>query len=291
MERNMVIDNRKFWFARVDISVLMDEGKGIDAYAKATYAVLCAYAGSDRECFPSAETLAAKVGCSRDRLFKSLKILEDAGCISRQSQTNKSFQTVNRYILNGSNPVEGVRQTDTESPSERLPQSVSRTPGVRQADPRCPSDGHRTRDIELEPKNHKNIVGKSAEETAELPLDPVPGEAMPQTQPGETPPPCPYRAIADLWDKAMVPLGKRGVRILSEARQSALRARWRSRGDNPEGPVWPWADLATWEAYFGYVAESKFLVEGRFCDFDWVIKKTNWIKIREGKYHQEGDCR
>ncbi|EFC90393.1 hypothetical protein Dpep_0361 [Dethiosulfovibrio peptidovorans DSM 11002] len=288
MERNIVIDNRKFWFARVDISVLLDEG--IDAYAKATYAVLCAYAGSDRECFPSAETLAKKVKCSRDRLFKSLRILVEFGVLEKVTQSNKSFQTVNKYILTGgADSRQAVRQTDTESPSERLPQSVSRTPGVRQADPRCPSDVHRTRDIELEPKNDKDIVGKSAENTAGLPLDPVPGEEV-VPQPGETPPPCPYRAIADLWDEVMVPMGKRGVRILSETRQNTLRSRWRTKGD-PGAPPWPWADLKTWREYFLYVSQSKFLVDGRFCDFDWVIKKSNWIKIREGKYHQEGDCR
>jgi len=94
--------------------------------------------------------------------------------------------------------------------------------------------------------------------------------------------PVPYQAIIDLYHR-LLPELPRCIK-LSKGRRAAIRARW--RGKDAE-------DLADWEAFFGLVRRSRFLLglapaaPGRvpFCaSLDWLTKEANFIKVLEGRY-------
>jgi len=77
------------------------------------------------------------------------------------------------------------------------------------------------------------------------------------------------------------------VTKLTEARKRALKSRWLKDG---------YQDLEFWNNFFFHVSESDFLTGKTTkwqCDFDWLIKEQNFLKVIEGKYlnrvEMEGD--
>jgi hypothetical protein len=106
-----------------------------------------------------------------------------------------------------------------------------------------------------------------------------------QNSRSDPPPPVdqvPYAKIVDLYHR-MLPELPRVVR-LSEARKGQIRARW--KGKDAE-------DLSDWEAFFGFVRKSKFLMgagtprDGRKpfrADLPWLIREENFLKVLEGRY-------
>lgn len=89
---------------------------------------------------------------------------------------------------------------------------------------------------------------------------------------------CPYEEIRDLYQKLCVPPLPNCL-VLSDERKSHIRIIWQKA----------FPTLDDWEKYFKQVAVSDFLcgkVLGKefHCSFDWLINKTNMIKICEGNY-------
>lgn len=74
------------------------------------------------------------------------------------------------------------------------------------------------------------------------------------------------------WNGVAERIGKRTVRDLTPARRDLCRHRIAQYS------------LEDFVAVFGKVERSKFLREGRFCTFDWVMKRGNFQKILEGNY-------
>ena len=97
-----------------------------------------------------------------------------------------------------------------------------------------------------------------------------------------------YQAIAQQWSK----VGLSEIRVFSDARKRALRARYRELIEaKPE-----LADVPPSEAlgrFFEYAGRSRFLTgendRGWVMDFDWLLKPANFVKVLEGKYHREED--
>lgn len=90
-------------------------------------------------------------------------------------------------------------------------------------------------------------------------------------------PNCPHQAIVDLYHKILPELP--GVRDLTSARQTQLRARW--RGDAR------FQTLDWWEKYFALVKSSDFLMGRKtdwHADFDFLIRASKFQKIIEGGY-------
>ena len=92
----------------------------------------------------------------------------------------------------------------------------------------------------------------------------------------------PYQEIVKLYHEKL-PLCPQ-VKKLTETRKRQIKARWSA--DIP--------DLDTWDKYFTYVSQSKFLtgqtppVNGHklfVADIEWLTKESNFIKVWEGKYH------
>ena len=95
---------------------------------------------------------------------------------------------------------------------------------------------------------------------------------------------CPHQQIIALYHEHL-PTAIR-VREWTPARAQALRARWREK---PQRQNLDW-----WERFFGYIAESDFLM-GRSStvgrkpfeiDLEWICQSKNFVKIIEGKFHE-----
>lgn len=63
------------------VSKILMKDRNVSIQAKAIYALLCTYAGSDRTAFPSVNLIIADLGINRDTYFKHAKQLKDAGYI------------------------------------------------------------------------------------------------------------------------------------------------------------------------------------------------------------------
>jgi hypothetical protein len=91
---------------------------------------------------------------------------------------------------------------------------------------------------------------------------------------------CPYQAIVNLFNSMLPDLPN--VSLITDERKKTIRARW-ATSDKTQSLDW-------WEDFFLLVRQSDFLM-GRAKDsfrasFDWVIKKSNFVKIIEGNYHR-----
>ncbi|HNA29027.1 MAG TPA: helix-turn-helix domain-containing protein [Rhodocyclaceae bacterium] len=101
-------------------------------------------------------------------------------------------------------------------------------------------------------------------------------------------PVCPHHDIIDLYHEAL-PTSPR-IRDWTPARAAHLRARWN------EDPARQ--NLDYWRRFFAYVAESYFLTGrtsslGRkpfHASLEWLAKAENFAKVREGRYHSEGNA-
>jgi hypothetical protein len=91
---------------------------------------------------------------------------------------------------------------------------------------------------------------------------------------------CPYESIVGLFNSMLPDLPH--VNLITDERKKAIKARWMT-SDKTQSLDW-------WKEFFSYVGQSDFLM-GRAKDdfrasFDWVTKKSNFVKIIEGNYHK-----
>lgn len=89
----------------------------------------------------------------------------------------------------------------------------------------------------------------------------------------------PYDEIVSLFNEILSELPE--VRFLSESRKKALKSKWHTEEITQH--------IEWWREYFEFIKESDFLMGRKKgsdwqCDFDWILKLNNFIKIREGKY-------
>jgi len=113
------------------------------------------------------------------------------------------------------------------------------------------------------------------------PSAPADANGVQTTQPVDT---CPHQAIVALFAELLPSACQ--IRDWTPARQQLLRTRWREDIKRQ--------DLAWWRRFFGYVGQSDFLMgrsatPGRkpfLLDIDWLLKSSNFTKVREGKYHE-----
>jgi hypothetical protein len=89
----------------------------------------------------------------------------------------------------------------------------------------------------------------------------------------------PFDAVASLYNEICQSLPK--LQKLTAKRKREIRTRWRS-----------YPDLETFKRLFQKAEESDFLTgrNGRWtgCNFDWLIKESNMVKVLEGCYDNKG---
>ena len=98
---------------------------------------------------------------------------------------------------------------------------------------------------------------------------------------GKPPSGCPQKAIIQLYQEIIPEMPE--VRVWNDNQQAWLRARW---NEDPERQNLDW-----WERFFTWIRESDFLM-GRTkqefqCDLEWLIRKMNFAKIANGRYHRK----
>lgn len=81
----------------------------LKAHEIAVYVVLCAFASNgSRSCYPSYTTIAAKAGCSRSTVIRSIASLEERGFIEKINQIDEDGNNKsNMYIIKT-----GIKQAD-----------------------------------------------------------------------------------------------------------------------------------------------------------------------------------
>lgn len=88
----------------------------------------------------------------------------------------------------------------------------------------------------------------------------------------------PYQEIVDLYNSVCVSLPK--VRGVSDSRRNAIRSRYKTYGMDGIKKVFESAE------------ESDFLSgrNGKWssCNFDWLMKQANFLKVLEGTYQNKG---
>jgi hypothetical protein len=113
---------------------------------------------------------------------------------------------------------------------------------------------------------------------------------LPESGPGNQIPKCPYQKIVDLYHAILPELPK--IKVLSEERKKQLKARWLSGLSSNGYKSW---SIEYWEGFFKHIRGSPFLMgqvapspghKQFIADFEWVTKKSSFIKIIEGKYHE-----
>ena len=104
-------------------------------------------------------------------------------------------------------------------------------------------------------------------------------------------PDCPHEKIITLYHE-ILPTHRR-VLVWNKERRKLLRARWLDRAMSRDYTTEA-EGLAWWRRYFEYVAKAPFLtgqVAPRpghtifIADLQWLITSNNFVKVLEGKYH------
>jgi len=116
-----LVDNRNINFTMIENEII--DSENFTVYEKMTYVVLCRFA-KDGECFPSYETIAKRVGCSRQKAIKVVRDLCEKGLISKEQRKNDEDEyTSNIYYINGlDNNVEGGSTQEILPSQQRLPE-------------------------------------------------------------------------------------------------------------------------------------------------------------------------
>lgn len=113
-------EGRKFNFTMIENDII----DNIDRYTKSevlAYMVLARYANSDDSCFPSYNTIASKMRCSRQTAIDAIDSLEKKGVIkkkTRKNENNKENNT-NIYKLVGSVTIGEVAENIAKHREEK----------------------------------------------------------------------------------------------------------------------------------------------------------------------------
>jgi hypothetical protein len=78
--------------------------------------------------------------------------------------------------------------------------------------------------------------------------------------------------VFDEWNERAPRMGKPCVRDRTPSRTQAVKGRIAQYS------------IDDFVVVFGKIEHAKFLRDGRFCTFDWVMKRTNFQKVLEGNY-------
>ncbi len=124
-----------------------------------------------------------------------------------------------------------------------------------------------------------------------------PAEKAPTEEPSEwskTILECPHRALLALWAEVLPQMPQHTPSMWSGARADALRSRWREAV--VENMLATEADgIEYFRRVFHWVAESPFLMGKAHkpgtrpfqVELAWLVKRENWVKTLEGRYHSE----
>ena len=98
---------------------------------------------------------------------------------------------------------------------------------------------------------------------------------------------CPFEDIRASYNSILGDVLPK-CRAVTDTRKRALRARWDEKHLTSDGEHSS-NQLAYWDRYFQHVKASSFLTgnnkDSWKPNFDWLIKKSNFVKVIENTYH------
>lgn len=89
----------------------------------------------------------------------------------------------------------------------------------------------------------------------------------------------PFEEILEAYHTILPELTR--VKVFSKERKGMLKARWSEDKD--------YRSIEWWRGYFEYVRKSDFLMGKKtdfIADFEWLITKRYFLRVREGKYNR-----
>ena len=93
--------------------------------------------------------------------------------------------------------------------------------------------------------------------------------------------PIPYVTIVAAYHAALPTMPR--VKLLTDTRKRYVKAVWTKHPSM--------RTVERWAEYFAHVGGSDFLTgrngEWTACDFEWIVKPSNFVKTVEGKYHNK----
>lgn len=113
-------EGRKFNFTMLENDII----DNIDRYTKSevlAYMVLARYANSDDSCFPSYNTIASKMRCSRRTAMDAIKSLEEKGVIKKVTRKNENNgeNNTNIYKLVGAITIGEIAENIAKQRTEK----------------------------------------------------------------------------------------------------------------------------------------------------------------------------
>lgn len=135
----------------------------------------------------------------------------------------------------------------------------------------------------------RTLSERSTDVQLPIPI-PIPNISTSEDVDGEepgSPPLCPHQDILSLWAEKLPSAIQ--PREWTPARSQALKTRWREKRNRQ--------NLDWWSKFFEYVGKSDFLM-GRAStgsrkpfelSIDWLLKQENFVKVIEGRYHDQVD--
>lgn len=119
---------------------------------------------------------------------------------------------------------------------------------------------------------------------------PIPNTHIKEDSAKQGLPPCPQQEILKVWKEVMP--DKTQPRTWDGVRAQNLKARWCSGFsiERNDGKGFLYTDTESginfWRAFFQFMRKSQFLMNDcRPFGLDWIVKKANFEKILEHKYH------
>lgn len=120
--------------------------------------------------------------------------------------------------------------------------------------------------------------------------DPRPNTHIKEDSAKQGLPPCPQQEILKVWKEVMP--DKTQPRTWDGQRSQNLKARWNAGFsiERNDGNGFLYTDAESginfWRAFFQFMRKSPFLMNDcRPFGLDWIVKKANFEKILEHKYH------
>lgn len=211
-----------------------------------------------REQFPFLSTSTIK------RCLTNLKDMGylDVEQLNKKSHDRTNFYTINYDLLNQVNDDHSIR-----------------------SDWPHPQDQNEPISLEISSKSSSDTLVDSAESDSESAPNPTPKK--PKI------PPCPIREIIGLWSEIMPDKKQPMLNIwLQNQNGENLKNRWSQcfRIKHSREDRMLYHDLESglefWRLFFIHIRKSEFLMsDNKFFDLGWVVKKINFEKILENKYH------
>lgn len=208
--------------------------------------------------------VARNLRLSSTKVPKLLNFYSERGRIIFKIEGNYVYLKSPKFDVIASNWVSRKKAKQDRVPTEGPTEGAIEGPTAIEVEEEVEVDKEETSFI---PPNGGIVPGASED---------VPGD---EGKPDEKIPVCPHQDIVKLYHEMLPSLT--AVKEWTAQRQDLLRTRWKEKPERQS--------LEYWRNFFGYVAESDFLM-GKVKDFkadlEWLIRPKNFVKVIEGKFHQ-----